>query len=261
MMSASARTTDAAAHETAALGAAGPEARVARPSAVAQYRTLVAKDLACELRTGKMVASMGIYALLVIAVFGAALSETARSVDIARMSGGLIWALVAFTALLGLNRSFSHEREFGALEGILMAPLDRSVVFLAKATSNFLFVTAVEMIAVPVYCFFFLSSEPLSPTCGLIVVPLLLGTVGVAGVGTMLATVSAHARGSDVILAALFVPLAYPLLHACSIATTQALGGDAALVGGFGAALLVAAVYDLVMILACWVLYDFAISA
>ena len=118
-----------------------------RPSTFSQYRTLLKKDLRQEFRTREMLTSMGIYALLVIIVYGAALALTVRDLDIVRMSGGLLWALIVFTSLLGLNRSFAHEKEQGCLEGILLVPLDRSVVFLAKATSNFLFMLAVEIIA------------------------------------------------------------------------------------------------------------------
>ena len=109
---------------------------VTKPSTFQQYKTLLAKDLRQEFRTREMLTSMGIYALLVIIVYGAALALTARGLDIAHMGGGLLWVLIVFTSLLGLGRSFAHEKEQGCMEGILLVPLDRSVVFLAKATSE-----------------------------------------------------------------------------------------------------------------------------
>ena len=123
------------------------------PSAVRQYRLLLGKDLRQEFRTFDLLSSMLIYAVLVIIVYGASLATGAADADIAPLSGGLLWALIVFTSLLGLNRSFAHEREQGALEGILLAPLDRGAVYLAKATSNLLFMLVTEVIAVPLYFF------------------------------------------------------------------------------------------------------------
>lgn len=234
---------------------------LSHPSTFAQYRTLLSKDLRQEFRTKEMVTSMGIFAVLVIIVYGAALALTAQSIDIASMSGGLIWALIVFTSLTGLNRSFSHEKEQGCLEGILLVPLDRSVIYLAKATSNFIFLALVEVIAVPLFLFFFMTTVPFSATFGMIVWPLLLGTIGMAGVGTMLATITANTRSRDVLLAVLFIPLIYPLLYACVTATTAAILGSAQWMDLYTMPLVMAAGYDVIMLLACWVLYGFAVSA
>ncbi len=232
-----------------------------RPSTWRQYRTLLTKDLRQEFRTKDMLTSMGIYALLVLIVYGAALAQTSRELDILQMSGGLLWALIVFTSLLGLNRSFSHEKEQGCLEGILLVPLDRSVVFLAKATSNLLFLLAVEVIAVPLFYFFFMTTAVPSASFGLIVAPLLAGTVGVAGVGTLLSTITINTRGRDVMLAVLFIPLIFPLLYSCTSATTAAIVGAEGFMDTFVPALALAAGYDVIMILVSWVLYDFVISA
>lgn len=231
------------------------------PSTFQQYKTLLRKDLQQEFRTHDMVVSMGLFALLVIIVFGAALAQTAASLDIVRMSGGLIWALIVFTSLLGLNRSFSHEKEQGCLEGILLVPLDRSVVYLAKATSNFLFLLAVEIIAVPLFVFFFMTTETFSDSFLFLVFPLLLGTVGIAGIGTMLSTITVNTRGKDVMLAVLFIPVIYPLLYACVTATTAAICGGEFWMDSYAMPLVMAAGYDVIMLALCWVLYDFIISA
>lgn len=231
------------------------------PSTFQQYKTLLRKDLQQEFRTHDMVVSMGLFALLIIIVYGAALAQTAASLDIVRMSGGLIWALIVFTSLLGLNRSFSHEKEQGCLEGILLVPLDRSVVYLAKATSNFLFLLAVEIIAVPLFVFFFMTTETFSDSFLFLAFPLLLGTVGIAGIGTMLSTITVNTRGKDVMLAVLFIPLIYPLLYACVTATTAAICGGEFWMDSYTMSLVMAAGYDVIMLALCWVLYDFIISA
>ena len=232
-----------------------------RPSTFSQYRTLLKKDLRQEFRTREMLTSMGIYAFLVIIVYGAALALTARGMDIAHMGGGLLWVLIVFTSLLGLGRSFAHEKEQGCLEGILLVPLDRSVVFLAKATANVIFMLAVEIIAVPLFYFFFMTGEPAAPTLPAIIAPLVVGTIGMAGVGTMLSTITMNTRSKDVLLAVLFIPLIYPLLFACVTATTAAITGAELWTDMFVMPLVLAAGYDVVMLLVCWVLYDFVVSA
>ena len=143
----------------------------------------------------------------------------------------------------------------------MLVPLDRSVVFLAKATSNFLFMLAVEIIAVPLFYFFFMTSVEVAPTFGFIVAPLLLGTLGMAGIGTMLSTITVNTRAKDVMLAVLFIPLIYPLLYACVTATTAAILGTELWMDLFVIPLVLAGGYDVAMLVACWVLYDFVVSA
>ena len=231
-----------------------------KPSTFQQYKTLLRKDLEQEFRTKEMLTSMGIYALLVIIVYGAALAQTSQTTDVLQMSGGLLWALIVFTSLLGLNRSFAHEKEQGCMEGILLVPMDRSVVFLAKSTSNLLFLLVVEVIAVPLYWVFFSSFAAPADTGWLLVVPLVVGSIGIAGIGTMLSTITAATRGKDVMLALLFVPVIFPLLYACVSATTCALVGGDVFADGFLTSLALGAGYDVIMILASWVLYDFVVN-
>lgn len=234
--------------------------RPQRPSGFAQYKTLLSKDLRQEFRTKEMLVSMGIYAVLVIVVYGVALSFARPGEEFLEVAGGLLWALVVFTSLLGLGRSFSAEKENGCIEGLLLAPLDRGVVFLAKATSNLVFLLVVEVIAVPLFWFFFSSFAHPGDTAPLLAVPLLVGSVGIAGVGTLLSTITVNTRGKDVMLALLFVPVIFPLLYACVSATTAALVGGEAMADSFAMSLALAAGYDVIMILASWVLYDFVVS-
>ena len=181
-----------------------------KPSTFQQYKTLLRKDLEQEFRTKEMLTSMGIYALLVLIVYGAALGQTTSALDVLQISGGLLWALIVFTSLLGLNRSFSHEKEQGCMEGILLVPLDRSVIFLAKATSNLLFLLVVEVLAVPLFYFFFLTTVSPSEHFWLLVVPLLVGTVAWRASARFLSTITINTRGKHIMLAVLFVPAHLP---------------------------------------------------
>lgn len=232
-----------------------------KASKFSQYKALLMKDLRQEFRTREMLVSMVVYALLVLTIYGAALMQVGDKLQVVSLAGGLLWALVIFTSLLGLNRSFSHETESGCLEGILLAPVDRALIFLAKATSNFIFLTVVEAIVVPLFFLFFLSGAHLAPTTPYIVLPLVAGTVGVAGVGTLLSTMTVGTRGRDVLLAILFIPVAFPLLYACVSATTVAFTGVAGTFGSFWTSLAMACAYDVIMVAAAWGLYEFVVDA
>ena len=184
-----------------------------------------------------------------------------QATDVLQLSGGLLWALIVFTSLLGLNRSFNHEKEQGCMEGILLVPMDRSVIFLAKATSNLLFLLVVEVIAVPLFWFFFLTTAQPGPGFMLMAVPLAVGTIGMAGIGTLLSTITVNTRGKDVMLAVLFVPLIFPLLYACASATTAVVVVAEGYLDVFAQSMALAGGYDVIMLLVSWVLYDFVISA
>lgn len=230
-------------------------------SGFSQYKALLLKDIRQEIRTREMLTSMVVYALLVLTIYGAALAQVGDKVQVVSFAGGLLWALIIFTSLLGLNRSFSHETESGCLEGILLAPVDRSIIFLAKATSNLIFLAMVEVLVIPLFFLFFLSGAELAETTPMIALPLVVGTVGVAGVGTLLSTMTIDTRGRDVLLAILFIPVVFPLLYACVSATTVAFLGVAGTFGSYWTSCIVAAAYDVIMIAAAWGLYEFAVDA
>lgn len=232
----------------------------AQPSGFTQFGILLKKDLVQELRSKDMLVSMGVYALLVIIVFGVALSFAHPGNEFLQISGGLLWSLIIFTSLMGLNRSFVRERQDGCLDGLLLAPLDHGTIFLAKATSNLIFILIVEVIAVPLYWVFFSPYANAQANLALITVPLVLGSIGIAGVGTMLSTITANTRGKDVMLAILFVPIIFPLLYACVSATTTILMGETAALSLLTPLALIAG-YDVIMVLLAWVLYDFVVSA
>ena len=232
-----------------------------RPSSFSQYRVLLAKDLKAEFRSKDMIVSMGIYAVLVIVVYGVALSFAKPGAEFLEISAGLLWALVTFTSLLGLNRSFSRESEGGCIEGLLLAPIDRGAVFLAKATSNLVFLLLVELVAVPLFWLFFSSYANLAPSAWMMIVPLVIGSVGIAGIGTLLSTITMRTRGKDVLLTLLFVPIVFPLLYACVAATTAVVVGGDVMAEMLLPSLALAAGYDVIMILASWVLYDFVIGS
>lgn len=248
----------ARASEGAATGRAASRAKA--PGGFTQYRLLLGKELRQEFRTREMLTSMGLYAFLVLIVLGAAFSQVEDLDSVAQLAGGLVWVIIVFASLLGLGRSFAYEKEGGALEGVLLAPVDRGAIYLAKFTSNLLFLAAVEIIVLPLFYFFFLTSSEPAPTFFASVLPLALGTVGISAIGTLLASITAHARSRDVLLAVLFIPVLFPLLYACVAATTAALAGSVELGGAFGIGVVGSLGYDIIMASVSWLLYDYVVG-
>ena len=246
-------------YEAAALAAHSPVA--ASPNSWRQFKAILRKDVSMELRTREMITSMGLYALLTMVVYAVALNAAGEGFDILPIAGGLLWAAFTFMSLLGLNRSLVHEQDQGCLEALLLSPVDRPIIFFAKASGNFIFVSSVELLALPFFYFFFLQGKGFGLNPLLIIPVLVVGTVGIAGVGTLLATISVNTRGKDFLLAVLFIPLMFPLLASVVSATSAVImGGDGSMTQ-LWQGLALAAGYDGIMLVAAFGLYEFVIGA
>lgn len=173
------------------------------------------KDLVAELRSRELVSAMLIFSLLVILIFNFALEldiATRRSV-----TAGVLWATFAFAGTLGLNRSMAVEKDRGCLDGLLLAPVDRSAIYFGKVISNLAFMLIVEAIVLPVYSLLY-NTNLFHP--GLLAV-ILLGSIGYTAVGTLLSSMAVQTRTRDVMLPILLFPVVVPVL----IAAVKASGG------------------------------------
>jgi len=234
---------------------------MAKPSSMRQFKAILKKDIVMELRTKEMLTSMGLYAVLVLVVYQLALSQAGSSFDVLRIAAGLLWLAIIFTSLLGLNRSLVHEKDQGCLDALLLAPVDRPIIFFAKAIGNLIFLLMVVAIVLPLFYFFFLAGKELGGPLWMLPLPLLVGCIGIAGVGTLLATMSVNTTGKDFILPVLFIPVMFPLLYASVAATSAVLIGDPGFEAIYWSALALGAGYDAIMLLAAYGLYEFIIGA
>lgn len=181
---------------------------------------IVRKDVRVEWRGRQGVPVMLVFSLLMIFLFNFALQ---LSPDLqAGLAAGLLWVSLAFTSTLGLNRSVSLERESHALDGLLLAPVDRSAIFFGKSLSNFLFTTLVAVILLPVMSLFY-KQNMLTPSLILVV---LLGLEAYTSLGTLLAALSIQVRTRDILLPVLLMPLALPVLIAAVEASRGLLSGQ-----------------------------------
>ncbi|HAV77080.1 MAG TPA: cytochrome C biogenesis protein [Anaerolineae bacterium] len=180
---------------------------------------VVWKDLQAEFRSRELFSAMLVFSLLIILIFNFALEldiTTRRSV-----TSGVLWATFAFAGTLGLNRSMAIEKDRGCLDGLLLAPVDRSAIYFGKVISNLTFMLIVEIIVLPVYSVLY-NVNLFHP--GLLLV-ILLGSIGYVGVGTLLAAMSVQTRTRDILLPILLFPVVIPVLLAAVKASAGFLEG------------------------------------
>ena len=195
-----------------------------RPATPASYFGAVAaivwKDLAAEFRSKEMLQAMLVFSLLVILIFNFALELDRGARE--NVAAGLLWVTFIFAGTLGFNRSLAQEKDRGSLDGLLLAPMDRSALFFGKALGNLIFMSLVEIIILPVASLLF-DMPLLQP---MLVVVVLLGTVGYASVGTLLASMAINTRGRDMMLPILLFPVTLPLLMAAVRASGNILAAN-----------------------------------
>jgi heme exporter protein B len=179
--------------------------------------SITRKDLRAELRSRELVNTMGLFALLSVLVFSFALEldRVARQEAVS----GVLWVTVVFASILGLNRSMAMEREQGSLDALLMAPISRTAIFAGKLIGNFLFTLIVGLVLLPLMAMLY-NMQLVQPW---IVVVLLLGIIGFATVGTLLATMTVQTRARESLLPIVMLPLALPVLLAAVNASTAIL--------------------------------------
>lgn len=163
---------------------------------------LARKDLRLELRARDTLPAMALFVVATLVVFHFALPGGA-SEDAAY---GLLWVALVFTALLGLGRVWAPESDAGALDGLVLATSDRSAIWLGKVVATLAFLVSAEIVALPAFALFF------APLDGPAVAGVVLASIGICAVGSLVSAMAAAARGRDVLLPLLFLPLAIPLV-------------------------------------------------
>jgi heme exporter protein B len=177
------------------------------------------KDLAAELRSRELLSAMLVFALLVILIFNFAFELDPQARRTA--TPGILWATFAFAGTLGLNRSLAIEKDRGCLDGLLLAPVDRSAIYFGKFFSNLAFMLIVEAVVLPVYSVLYNINLFRLGLIGVI----LLGSIGYIAVGTLLAGMAVQARTRDVLLPVLLFPVVIPVLVAAVKASSGFLQG------------------------------------
>jgi heme exporter protein B len=213
---------------------------------------IVRKDLLVELRTGEAIPSMVLFSLSTFVLFHFTLDR--RSVD-GDLAAGVLWVTLLFAAVLGIVRLFVAEREQGGFDGILMAPIERTSLLIAKAGALFAYLLALELIAIPIFALFFLGDGFWEALPRLLVVAV-LADIGLAVMGALLASIAVHTRARDLLLPLLLLPLTIPLMIGAAAATKPLLSVPLE-TSGLGKWLAVLALYDLIFGLLAYAVFDF----
>ena len=226
---------------------------MAKPSFVKATLAIVQKDLSAEFRSRELLSAMLVFSMLVILIFNFALELDIKVRQ--SVTAGVLWTTFAFAGTLGLNRSMAVEKDRGCMDGLLLAPVDRSAIFFGKAISNLAFMLIVEAIVLPLYALLYNEVRIFQLSfLGVI----LLGSVGYIAVGTLLSAMSVQTRTRDVLLPILLFPVAVPVL----LASVKASGG--LLVGATFAEILaplnLLIVYDVIFIAVAFMVFDFVVE-
>jgi heme exporter protein B len=182
---------------------------------------IVWKDLSAELRSRELISAMLVFALLVILIFNFALDLDPATRRQSNITAGVLWVIFTFAGTLGLNRSMAVEKDRGCIDGLLLAPVDRSAIYFGKALANLIFMLVVEAIVLPVYSLLY-NVNLFQP--GLLLVTL-LGSIGYVAVGTLLATMAVQARTRDILLPILLFPVVLPVVMSAVKGSTGFLDG------------------------------------
>ena len=202
---------------------------------------LARKDLVLELRARDTLPAMLLFVISTLVVFHFVLPGDTSD----RAAAGLLWVALIFTALLGLSRAFAAEGEQGVIDGLVLAPSDRSAIWLGKALSILVFLGLAEVVALPAFALFFGAVD------GALVAGVVLADLGIAAVGTLLAAMATASRSRELLLPLLFLPLAIPIV-----------------VGGVGASVTddpgryvgFLALYDALFAIICWASFEYVVT-
>jgi heme exporter protein B len=194
---------------------------------------LARKDLLLELRAKETLPSMLLFVVATLVIFHFALPHGTSDVA----ARGLLWSALVFTALLGLTRAFVAEREQGMFDALVLAPCDRSAIWLGKALAVLAFLAAAEVVALPAFAAFFSGLD------GRTVAAVALADVGIATVGTLFGAMAVAGRARELLLPLLFLPMAIPIV-----------------VGGVGGYLWFLVLYDAIFAVLSWATFEYVVA-
>lgn len=206
------------------------------------------KDLLAERRTREILGAMLVFALVIILIFVFAFD---LSVEMRRnAAAAVIWVTLCFSGTISLNRSIAVEKDREGMDGLLLAPVDRTAIYFGKALVNWVYMLVTAVIIIPIYSLFNNVNLFSAGFAGVVV----LGSLGYILTGTLLSTLSSHLRTRDMLLPILLFPVLIPLLLAAVRASTILLHGGTS--PELSTWLLLLAGYDLLFLAVSVLVFD-----
>ena len=216
--------------------------------------SIIRKDIISEFRSRDMFVSMFTFSLIIIFVFNLILDLSSNIKNI--VSPVVLWITFLFSGSIGLSRSFAMEKESDAIKGLLLAPIDRSLIYIGKFLSNLAFLLIIETITIPIFVIIFNYDFNLSLLSLLLVI--FLGTIGFSAVGTLFSAMSLNTRLREVLLPILYFPVIIPVLINSINITASILSGSSLSENGSSLQLLIA--FDIIFLAAGVLLYEYIIE-
>lgn len=196
---------------------APPRARRSPPGFWQGSLAVLRKDLRIEAATGEIVTTAAFFAVLVAFLASVAFATGPQTTT--RVAPGALWLAVLFSSVLALGRSWQREREESALVGLLVSPIPRAAIWFGKSAGVLAFILAVEVVVVPLVALLFHVDLP--AVAGALALVMLLGSIGVAAMGTLFGAMTVRTRARELLLATVLFPLLSPALVSSVSATRE----------------------------------------
>jgi heme exporter protein B len=244
--------------EESAIETAKPEQRDVSAGSFATYFSAVWavtwKDLVIERHTKQTVSIMAVFSVTAIIVFNFALE---LKLDAARnVATGLLWITILLAGTLGLSRSMAHEQENRSMDAVLIAPVDRSAIYLGKVTSLTLLMLLLEVILIPLFSAFF--NKPFYQVQFILIV--ILGTIGYVSAGVLVSAMTIQTRSRDVLLPILLLPLTLPSVLAAASAVAQYMLPEAPAWADVQGAVALVVAFDVIMLTAGLLTFHYVVE-
>jgi len=210
------------------------------------------KDILSEFRSREIIVSVMVFTLLVIIIFNFAFGSNADTMKIT--APGMLWVTFAFAGVLSLNRSFILEREEGCMEGLMVSPISREMIYAGKMLGSLTFMLIVEIVALPIFAFLF-NIEVITLKIAAVT---LLATIGFVACGTLFSALAVKTKARELVLPILFLPIVVPVIIAAVRATSLALSGKSW--GDMASWLLIIIAFDAVFLVISFWIFNFVIE-
>ena len=221
---------------------------------IGSVAAIVWKDLVIERHTRQALSIMIVFSLAAVIVFNFALE---LQLDAARnVATGLLWIVILLAGTLGLNRSLANEQENQSMEAVLMAPIDRSAIYLGKVISVSLFVFILEALLIPIFIAFF-NKPYWRPQ---VIIIIILGTIGYVAAGVLVSSMSIQTRSRDVLLPVLLLPLSLPSVLAAATAASAYMLPELPLWNEVQTPIALVVAFDVLMLTAGFLTYHFVVE-
>lgn len=210
------------------------------------------KDLLTELRTKEIIVSVLVFSLLVMVIFSFAFGTAVDTTELT--APGILWVALTFGGVTGLNRTFGAEKENSCLQGLMLCPVDRAVIYWGKLAASFTFMMAVAVVVTPIFLALF-NLPIFLPGLALIII---LALLGFAAVGTLFSALAANTRARDIMLPVLFLPVVVPVIIAAVKATGPALAGGPW--GDMSTWLQIMIAFDIIYLVVATLVFEFVVE-